>query len=102
MLRELIDLGVIIAAFLALATFTAYNVAAKWWQTRSGTAVFILYTAALLLAGHFVLEAITGTQSDWREALTVWIFAAALGWNLATILWKQHVYRSSDDGEMDR
>lgn len=102
MLNTLIDAGVFLAGVLALATFTAYNVAAKWWQTRSGTAVFILYTAAMLLAGHFVAEAFTGTQADWREVIVVWLFAAALAWNLATILWKQHAYRSSDDGEMDR
>lgn len=102
MLDIAIDTATTIAALLAVGAFAAYNVAARWWQTRSGTAVFVLYTALMVLGGHFVIEAYTGVQAAWRELVVVIILCAALAWNLATVLWKQHYYRSSDDGEMDR
>lgn len=97
MLDQITDVATIVAATLALATFTAYAAVARWWQTRSGTAVMILYVSMLAFGGHYVIVTLTGEPAPLRRLAVIGGVALALAWNLSTILWKQWTYRHDDE-----
>lgn len=84
----------LIAGVIALGVFISYSIVARWWETRSGTAYWILFLSLILLAGHFVLEGGTPEgQAPVREVIVLLIVIGALLWNWFTIVYKQLSYR---------
>lgn len=95
--------GILIFAIFALTIFTlgAYTIVAPWWTTRAGKAYFILFAALAILAGHFLVERLTGQQPQWVEEIVLGIIAGAIAWNAYTIISKQirnwHAGREKQD-----
>lgn len=97
MLETLTDVATIMAAVLALATFTAYSVLAPWWSTRSGLAYWVLQASLILFGGHYVAVALSGEAVPWRRLTVICLVGLALGWNLIAVTWKQWHYRHDDE-----
>jgi hypothetical protein len=77
---------------LTVAVLGGYTIVAPWWRTRAGKAYFILFCSLAMLAGFFLVEALTGHQPDWAKNVVLGLVAAAIAWNLYTIISKQLYY----------
>jgi uncharacterized BrkB/YihY/UPF0761 family membrane protein len=79
---------------LSVAVLGAYTIVAPWWRSRAGRAYFVLFCALAFLAGHFLIEELAGQSPQWWEDTVLGAVAAAIGWNLYTIVSKQlHYWR---------
>jgi hypothetical protein len=90
--------GLLVFLIFALCGFLlgAYTLLAPWWKTRSGTAYFGLIVSLWLLSGYFLVEELVGRQPQWAKDAALALVAAAIGWNLYTIVWKQLTYWRRD------
>ena len=86
--------GLIIFLIFVLTVFTlgAYSIVAPWWTTRAGKAYFILFASLAVLAGHFLIEKLTGQAPQLVEDIVLGLVAAAIAWNGYTIISKQLRY----------
>ena len=77
---------------LTLLTLGAYSIVAPWWTTRAGKAYFILFASLALLSGHFLVKKLNGQAPQWLEDTYLGFVAAAIAWNMYTIISKQLRY----------
>lgn len=77
---------------LTIAVLGGYTIVAPWWRTRAGKAYFILFCSLALLAGFFLVEALVGELDEWVKDVVLALVAAAIAWNLYTIISKQLYY----------
>jgi hypothetical protein len=77
---------------LTVAVLGGYTIVSPWWRSRAGRAYFILFCSLALLAGFFLVEGLVGHQPVWAKDTVLGLVAAAIAWNLYTIISKQLYY----------
>jgi hypothetical protein len=86
--------GLLIFAIFSLCGLLlgSYTLLAPWWTRRSSQAYFGLMASLWVLSGYFLIEELAGQMPQWAEDSVLALVAAAIGWNLYTIIWKQLTY----------
>lgn len=100
LMSSLIDALTVTAAVLSTLAFVAYSLTARWWQTRSGTALWVIHMTIMLLLGHFVLEGSQG-QVYWRELVLLVLLCAALLYWLFVVVYKRWFWVAPDGAARD-
>ena len=93
-LAAAIDALTVVAGVLSVLAFTLFTVTARWWQTRSATASWVLHLVVMLLLAHFVHEGIVG-QVYWRELALLALLCASLLYWVFVVIYKRWFWRDN-------
>lgn len=86
LIASILVLTVAITGILGLGLYSALT---PWWTSRAGRAYFSLFGSLVVLAWHFVFEAIFGQASAWLEIGIISLVQAAIIFNIFTAARKQ-------------
>lgn len=86
LITAILTLAVAVTGTFGLGLYTAIT---PWWRSRAGRAYFSIFAALILVAWHFVLEALVGQSPAWVEPSIIFLVLVTIIFNIQTALRKQ-------------